>query len=67
MQSEIYIKHLFVIILIIMAYKLMKTFSQYSNFEVHQIIKIITNKGLKYLTLHVTSLYNILVSPFTLN
>jgi len=27
---------------------------------------IITNKGLKYLTLHVMSLYNILVSPFNL-
>jgi len=31
------------------------------------IIKIITNKGLKYLTLHEMSLYNILVSPFKLN
>jgi len=28
---------------------------------------IITNKGLKYLTLHVMSLYNILVSAFKLN
>jgi len=27
----------------------------------HKLINIITNKGLKYLTLHVMSLYNILV------
>jgi len=31
------------------------------------IIKIITNKGFKYVTLHVMSLYNILVLPFKLN
>jgi len=31
------------------------------------IITIITIKGLEYLTLHVMSLYNILVSPFKLN
>jgi len=30
-------------------------------------ITIITNKGLKYLTLHVMSLYNILDSAFKLN
>jgi len=29
--------------------------------------QIITNKGLKYLNLHVMSIYNILVSPFKLN
>jgi len=40
----------------------MKTFSLCYNFE----FGIITNKGLKYLTLHVMSLYNILVSPFKL-
>jgi len=44
----------------------MKTFSQYSNFEFG--LFIICNhhhKGLKYLTLHVMSLYNILVSPLS--
>jgi len=35
--------------------------------ERFKITTIITNKGLKYLTLHVISLYNILVSPFKLN
>jgi len=35
--------------------------------KVFIIIKMITNKGLKYLTLLVMSLYNILVSPFKLN
>jgi len=50
-------------------FQLMKNFSQYYNFEFggFSIIKIITNKCLKYLTLHVMSLYNILFSPFKLN
>jgi len=43
----------------------------YSNFEFGFFYKlkaiIITNKALKYLTLHAMSLYNILVSPFQLN
>ena len=33
----------------------------------NSIIKIITNKDLKYLALHVMRLCNILVSPFKLN
>ena len=53
------------------------TFSQYSNFlrfwiwgfqKLYAIIfKMITNKGLEYLTLHVMSLHNVLVWPFKLN
>jgi len=51
----------------------MKNFSQYSNFAFGVFISVSHNhqnlqiKGLKYLTLHVMSLYNILVSPFMLN
>ena len=33
----------------------------------NSIIKIVTNKGLKYIALHVMRLCNVLVSPFKLN
>jgi len=52
-----YFKPLFAIIVTIMAYRYENL---YSNFEFGVqdiIITIITNKGLKYLTLHVMSLY----------
>jgi len=51
--------------------QLMKTFSQCSNFDFGVFISvshiILENKALKCLTLHVMSLYNILVSLFNLN
>jgi len=42
-------------------------FTSCNHSHVHIIIKLITNKGLTYFTLHVMSLYTILVSPFKLN
>ena len=69
-----YFRPLFVIILIIMAYSLWKPqIKKFKNLEYfmksikNSIIKIITNKSLKYLNLHVMSLCNILVSSFKLN